>query len=98
MSSEESSKFWGGGNDPKDAADRDEAWFLDRFKWLKEQLGDFKNKDNAGIDYTSNIENNDLIDVFNLQGVLILKSVSKKDLHNLKKGIYIIDHKKVIIK
>ena len=92
------SKFWGGENDPKDAADRDEAWFLDRFKWLKEQLGDFKNNENAGIDNASIIESNKLIDVYNLQGVLILKGVSKKDLNNLKKGIYIIDHKKVIIK
>lgn len=98
LSSVATSKFWGGVNDPKDAADRDEAWFLDRFKWLKEQLGDFKNNDDAGIDYASNIENNKLIDVYNLQGILILKGVSKKDLNNLKKGIYIIDHKKVIIK
>lgn len=100
LSCEATSKFWGGKNDPKVAADREEAWFLDRFEWLKEQLGDFKNKEkeDAGIDPTYIVDDKKLIDVFNLQGILILKNVTKEDLHNLKKGIYIIDHKKVIIK
>lgn len=100
LSSEATSKFWGKENDPKGAADREEAWFRDRFEWLKEQLGDFnaKEDEDAGIDDLYGINNEKLIDVYNLQGVLLLKNVQKNDLHILKKGIYIIDNKKVMIK
>lgn len=99
LSSEATSKFWGGASKASVAADREEAWVMSRFEWLKEQIGEFEEDTPpvSGIDDIKS-EGQELFDVYNLQGVKIKTRATKDEIGSLRPGVYIIGGRKVAVR
>lgn len=93
-SAKATSSFWGPEMDLLELSEKYEIWFDARFEWIGEQLKDAL--DDAGVDSIHGTPV--LSDVYNLHGVKILSKATQEEIRNLSKGIYIVNHKKVVIK